>query len=287
MKRHPLEENRMKFSIANQDRTIFLIYLVLIALPTVTVIGLPLPVSDSTRSFHKTLNSVPQNGKVLWLTEIAFALYTEIGGGEIAIYKELFKLMREKNVRVVFASTAAAEDVQVSRMIMTNYMTDQDRAGLKYGVNWVELGWLPGWESSVRGLVEDLHKVAKADFFGTPIEQIPMLKDIRSGKDFDLLGTGGYYVDEYARQWQGLGKTVLVNLSATNVALAKPWFEKGLLAGYLNGARGSAEFEAITGHKGAATKAMDSQSLAHLYAILLLVVPSLYHFAKGKGGSAK
>lgn len=268
----------IKLSLLDQDRLIFLIYIILIALPFIYVVGLPLPISDLTKTFYNTIESVPEGGVILWVTDIGFALWTEIGSGEIAIYKHLFTLARTKNVKLIFASTYGPDGAYLTDMIIKKYIIPEGFAeGLTYGENWVQLGWLPGWEASLAALVRDIHKAAPTDYFGTPLGQLPMMKNIRSVDDLDLLGWSGYYVDEYARQWTGWGKPVIVNLSATTVAMAKPWFVKGLITAYLNGQRGNAEYEALTGYKGFATSAMDAQSLAHLYAIILLLIPNIHY----------
>jgi hypothetical protein len=269
-----------KISPLNQDRIIFAFYIALIAIPFVVTLGLPLPVSSLSRTFYNTIEEIPEGGVVLWVTDISFPLWVEIGSGEIAIFKHLFKLAQERKIKLIFATTYSADGAVLSDMIIRDHIIPGGFAkGLKYGEDWVQLGWLPGWETSLAALVRDIHKVARADYFGTPIEQIPMMKNIKSVKDLSLLGWSGYYVDEYARQWTGFGKPIIVNLSATTVAMAKPWFEKGLLTTYLNGQRGCAEYEALTGFKGFATSAMDAQSMAHLFAIILLIVPNIFYLS--------
>ena len=267
-----------KMSPINQDRAIFVIYLVLIAAPFISAVGLPLRVSSLTRSFRDTIESVPDGGVVLWVTDCGFSTWIEIGSGDVAVYKRLFQLAKERGIKIVFATTYGADGAVLSdRSIREDIIKGGLAEGLKYGENWVQLGWLPGWESSLAALVRDIHEVAPTDYQGTPIGQLPMMENIRSVEDLDLLGWSGYYVDEYARQWTGFGKPTIVNLSATTVAMAKPWFEKGLITAYLNGQRGCAEYETLTGFRGFATSAMDAQSLAHLLAIFLLIIPNLYY----------
>jgi len=270
-----------KLSPLNQDRLIFIVYILLIALPSLLVVGLPLPVTSLAKSFHSTIEGVRDRGVVLWVTDQTFGTWVELGSGEIAIYKHLFSLAQRRGIRLVFATTYNADGAVLSASIVQDHIIPGGFAkGLKYGENWVQLGWLPGWEASLRGLVTDIHKVARADYFGTPIEKIPMMKDITSVKDIDLLGHSGYYIDEYGRQWGGLGKPWVVSISATTVAMAKPWFEKGIVTTYLNGQRGCAEYEALTGYRGLATSAMDAQSLGHLLAIAILIVPNALYLAR-------
>jgi len=272
---------KTSISRLTQDRLIHVIYILLIAIPFLMPLGLPLKVTPLAQNFYKTIEAIPDGGAVLWVNDQGFATWVELGSGEIALYKHLFSLAQKRGLRLVFATTSSADGtVLTDRTIREEIIPGGFTKGLKYGENWVQLGWLPGWETSLRGLVTDVRAIARTDYFGTPIDQIPMMKNINSVKDLSLLGNSGYYVDEYGRQWTGLGKPWIDLLSATTVAMAKPWIEKGLLTAYLNGQRGCAEYEAITGYRGFATAAMDAQSLAHVLGILILLVPSTLYLVK-------
>lgn len=272
----------LHISLLNQDRLIFLGYIVLITIPFVFPVGLPIPITESTRTFHATIEAVPERGVVVWVTDHVFAYWPEIAAGEAAIYKHLFSLAQRKGIRLVFASTMAADGQVLSTNIIAQQIIPGGfTKGLKYGENWVQLGYLPGWETSLRGLVTDIHQIAPADQFGTPINQILMMKDIRSVKDISLLGGGSGFVDQYARQWTGFGKPVIVNLISGTVSLARPWVEKGLITALLNGQRGDAEYELLTGFKGASLGAMDAQSFGHIFVIVItLLCNALYYAAR-------
>jgi len=278
----------MNISMENQDRIIFLIYLVLIAVPFIAPVGLPLPISSESREFDNQFDQVPEGGSILWCSDIAFSLWTEIGSGEIAIYKRLFTLAQEKDIKLVFISTGAEAFTLSDRTIQNDIKPKGFADGLTYGEDFVQLGWIPGWESAMAATAVDIHNAFQNDWYGTPMDQLPIMDDLVALNDFDLVGWGGYYVDEYARQWTGYNVPLIVNLSATTVSMAKPWFEQGLVNAYLNGQRGCAEFEVLTGYKGFATSAIDAQSIVHLYGVVILIVANVYYWWRrisGNGGN--
>jgi hypothetical protein len=279
----------MKTSPLDQDRIIQLFLLILIAIPYITTVGIPVPISPETIAFHNSILAVPDNGVILWLTDQNFALYeSELKGGEIAVLKQFFNLIKDRNVKLILTTTYA-EGTQIQQLILDTILEPQGYLDdVTYGEDYVILGWLPGQEASMRSLVEDTHSAAPTDHFGTPIEEIPMMDSIRSGEDFDLFGWSGYYVDAYMRQWSDYIEqydTPAISL-LTSVALgfAKPWFAKGFVTGYLAGPKQSAEFEQLTGLPGPAMAGMDAQYLATLAAIVVIIVPNIFYWSRRISG---
>lgn len=279
----------IKISPLDQDRLLQVLFLVLIALPYITVVGIPVPISPETVSFRDSISSVPDNGVILWLTEQSFTLYeSELKGGEIAVMKEFFTLAKERNVKLVLTTTEAT-GTQIQRLILDTILEPQGYLdGLTYGEDYVLLGWLPGVEAAMRALVVDTHAAAPTDYLGTPIEDIPMMQDISSGEDFDLFGWSGYYVDAYMRQWSDyIEKYDIPAISIlTSVALgfAKPWFAEGFVTGYLCGPKQCAEFEQLTGLPGPAMAGMDAQYLATIAAIITLIIPNVIYWSRRASG---
>ena len=63
----------------------------------------------------------------------------------------------------------------------------EKRFGLTYGEDYVMLGFRPGNEAVVKGIVSDLRKLYTIDAKGTKIEDIPMMEGINRFEDFDFL----------------------------------------------------------------------------------------------------
>lgn len=272
-----------KISAINQDRVILLIFLVLIAFPFLVDFEIPLEINSGTIAFYDTLLSIPEGGSVLWCGDVGFILSNEIGSGEIAIYKTLFTLVKEKNVKLVLMSTSnegiAIQERYLETEIKPNGFTD----GLTYGEDWVFLGFLPGGEAAMAAIATDIKGALYTDWYGNLISELPIMDDLHTLDDFDLVGWGGYYIDEYGRQWTGYNTTLITNISTWGVGAAMPWFAEGLIGGFLNGGRGCAEFETLSGYVGFASKSMNAQSLNHLYAILLLIIVNIYYLTKVGG----
>jgi len=113
------------------------------------------------------------------------------------------------------------------------------------------------------------------DAYGTPISQIPMMKDLTTA-DIDIFGFScGVSADPWMRQWGPLHKPILMSGGSSLIAQAMPYYQAEVLTAYLNGARGLAELEQIYGKFTIATALMDATNLASLYGICLILYSNI------------
>lgn len=272
----------MKISMFSQNRIIFLVYLILIASPYIIPLAFPIHISENSLAFNKIIQSVPAGSAVFWDTDGNFQMWPDFGGGEIAVYKVLFTLAKEKNVRLVFAQFGSVEASTIAQNTIDDLTNQGYTKGLTYGVNYVNFGYLPGGEAMMAAFAADIHKTCKTDVRGTLVDQIPMMSKITDLKSFYFVGWGGFGFEPQVRQWSSYGIPLLTNQTSTLLANIVSWYQKGLIAGYLGGQNGSAEFEFLTGYFGIGTSASSGQLFAHIYAIVLLVIPNIYFIYKGR-----
>ncbi|UCG42438.1 MAG: hypothetical protein JSU73_11280 [candidate division WOR-3 bacterium] len=152
-----------------------------------------------------------------------------------------------------------------------------------YGEDYVFLGWKPGFAAVVLGMGQSIPATFPTDHYGTPIESLPLMSGIRnfeqvpytisfSAGDPGALTLWIPYVQARFNQLLGAGMT------AVSAADAFPYLQSGQLTGMLGGMKGAAEYEHMIKQAGytdaatPATQAMDSQSMAHLAIILLIVL---------------
>jgi hypothetical protein len=264
-------------SMVNQDRIIFLLIFVTVAVPMIAPLGLPIPVSPTTAKFFDTVEDIPEGSTVLWCTGIGLSIWYNTGPGEIAALKHIIGLVRERSVKlIVFAQSA--EGATIVRRILTEYL---DLGGLTYGEDYVDLGWIPGGEAALAGVVADFQSTVETDHAGTPASEIPMLIEISGGDDFDVLGfSSGGMIDAWMRQWAPLKKPILLNIIAISVPLCMPYIDKGMVTAYLNGQRGGAEYEKLLMQPGMGTSFIDAQSMIHLYIVAMIAVVSIWSLGR-------
>jgi hypothetical protein len=257
----------------NQDRTIFVLYLILIAYPMLNPIGLPIPIGEPTIESYEILENVPEGGVIVIVSDEGFPSWAELGPGEIAIYRHAFKKVREDDCKIVLL-TAYVVDGQI---LAERCLSNVDLTGLEYGKHWVQLGYIPGYEAVLSAMMDDLKGIAPVDQFGTPTKDIPMLEDINSIDDYDYLYACTYTaMDVYIRQWGekalARGVPIIINMLSGTVPLAMPYYRAGTMTSYLNSVTAGSGYEKLIGRPGMGAALMDAQSTAHLLGIAVIIV---------------
>ena len=275
------EKKGSTISVINQDRVIFLLIFITIAIPMIAPLGLPIPVGPTTAKYFSTVESIPEGSTVMWCTGIGLSIWYNTGPGEIATFKHIFELVRERHVKFIVFSESA-QGASIVRRILDEYI---DLSGLTYGEDYVDLGWIPGGEAALAGVVTDFQSTVETDHEGTPTGEILMLRDVKGADDFDVLGfSSGGMIDRFMRQWEPLKKPILLNMIAIGIPLCMPYIEKGMVTAYLNGQRGGAEYEKLLMQPGMGTSFIDAQSMIHLYIVAMILVVSFWSVSRRVNG---
>lgn len=267
------------------SRWFFLAFLLAVAIPIIRPIGLPLKISDNTKMAYNAVQSVPDGGIVVITPDYNYDNKGELSPMAEAYLRHLFT----KNVKVVSVSYYGA----AAPILMEEAMkaVGLEAYGKKYGVDFVNLGYLAGDETAVAAFGADVHALVQVDYYGTPISKLSIMENLRSAADIDLeisLSAGMNYPELYLRQWQTTFGTKVTGGSVGLIyAPLIPYISSGQLLGYLPSMRGAAEYELLSGRPASAIVGMDSQSLVHLVfiaAIVLCNIGVLGSYLKPKGG---
>ncbi len=268
----------LNLSLDAQDSIVYLLVILLSGVPILYPLGLPLKINDSTTQTYNYLNDMPEGSIILWNEGYMVSSY--VSGSEIAFYKVFFDMMREKGVKVVFISSCVDGPLG-GAMIEQMLKYGVDKTGTTYGVDYVNLGWLPGFEAVLAAIAQDIQSVTTADAYGTPISQLPLMQGLTTG-DIDLFGFScGVSVDPWMRQWGPLGKPIFMFGGEQMVAQAMNYIQSGTVTIYLNGGRGNAEFEKLTGYYTLQTSIMDATNLVSILGIVLIVLSNVMYRRRG------
>ena len=267
-------------------RWIFLIIGAVVLLPLIYPISLPIRATVTTKQVYDTIDNLTPNSKILLSCEYGPSTKPEIHPMVTSLLRHLFR--NNHKVYVVclwpdgqFLAEEALEEVAEKEL------------GLKYGEDYVLLGFRPGNEAVVKGIVSDLRKLYTIDAKGTKVTEIPMMAGINKFEDFDFLfsGSAGYPGSIEWVQFASDPTGVPMSTGTTSIQVNEvmPYVQAGQVQGILAGMPGAAEYEQLVGVKGIATKAMDAQSVAHLVIVFFIVLGNVGYFIergrkkKGKG----
>lgn len=251
-------------------RVLYWLLILLIVVPTLAPLGLPIPISEMTRKFHTALQAVPNGGVVLLDCSFSVGSLPEIGpGGEV-----MGKYFANKPVKVIIWSVTNAE----GPMLAEKYVVPSfQKAGKKYGTDYVNLGYIPGEDITLAKLAADIGYIKK-DYHGTDTTQLPLLKDVKTAKDVALAivieagGEGSYYVGQWYTPYKAPVATICTGVL---VPIRIHFFQAGQMAGMAPGSRGIAELELLTGFRGTAVATQDVLSVTHLYVLLAVIAGNI------------
>jgi len=280
----------MKFmeSLLRIDRRIIYIVMgILVMLPLIRPLGLGVTSGPRATRLFDSVDSIPAGKTLLIAVDFDPASMPELYPMLTAVMRHAFA----KNVKVLLCGLwvpGAGLAVQAATEIPPEY-------GKKYGEDVVYLGWKAGVDAVILGMGENIKNVFPNDYNGKPLESLPMMRDVQRLRDIPMIvaisaGDPGY------RDWllyaqSRYGIKVGAGVTAVSAADAYPYLQSGQLTGLLAGMKGAAEYEVLVQKKGyskaymPAVAAMDSQSLAHVVIMILVIIGNIAYFATRKRGA--
>ena len=256
-------------------RWIFLIIAAVVIVPLIIPVGLPIRPTDTTKNVYDSIEKLPVGSKVLLSVEYSPSTRPENHPMTISILRHLFK-----NDHKVFI-TCLWPDGQFMAQDAINQVAKQE-FNKTYGIDYVFLGFRPGNEAVVKGIVSNLRKLYTVDVYQKKIDEIPLMNGINNFKDFDFLFSssagfpGTIEWVQYASDPTGI--PMASGVTSIQVNEVMPYVQAGQMVGVLAGMPGAAEYEALINQKGTATSGMDAQSVAHLVIVLFIILGNVSFF---------
>ena len=256
-------------------RWIFLIIAAVVIVPLIIPVGLPIRPTDTTKNVYDSIEKLPVGSKVLLSVEYSPSTRPENHPMTSSILRHLFK-----NDHKVFI-TCIWPDGQFMAQDAINQVAKKE-FNKTYGIDYVFLGFRPGNEAVVKGIVSNLRKLYTVDVYQKKIDEIPLMKGINNFKDFDFLFSssagfpGTIEWVQYASDPTGI--PMASGVTSIQVNEVMPYVQAGQMVGVLAGMPGAAEYEALINQKGSATSGMDAQSVAHLVIVLFIILGNVSFF---------
>ena len=160
--------------LAKVDRRwIFLTIGLVVLIPLLYPLALPIRPGKDSQQVYDFVEALDDSSKVLLSCEYGPSTKPEIHPMVTSLLHHLFSLNKGHKVYVVclwpdgqFMAEEALDEVAVERF------------GLTYGEDFVMLGFRPGAEAVVKGIVSDLRKLYTIDAKGTKIEKNKIRSDL-------------------------------------------------------------------------------------------------------------
>lgn len=260
-------------------RWIFLVLAVVVFIPILTPIGMPIRATVTTKIVYDAIEKLPPNSKVLVSVEYSPSTKPENHPMTISILRHLFR-----NDHKVFVTCLWPDGQFMAQDALKQVAVEE--FGKVYGEDYVFLGFRPGNEAVVKGIVSNIRKLYTVDVYQTKVDEIPLMKDVNKFSDFAFLFTssagfpGTIEWVQYAADPTGVPMSSGVTSIQVNEVM--PYVQSGQMQGVLAGMPGAAEYEDLINQKGFATSGMDAQSIAHLVIVLFIILGNAAFFIERK-----
>ena len=255
-------------------RWIFLMIALVVLIPLLYPISLPIRATATTQQVYDAVEKLPHGSKVLLSCEYSPSTKPEIHPMVVSFLRHCFR-----NKHKIYITCLWPDGQFMAEEALEEVANEYD---LAYGEDYVLLGFRPGNEAVVKGIVSDLRKLYTIDSKGTKVTEIPMMEGINQFEDFDFLFSGSAgspgSIDwvQYAADPTGIPMST--GTTSIQVNEVMPYVQSGQVQGILAGMPGAAEYEALIGVKGIGTSGMDAQSVAHLVIVLFIVLGNIGFF---------
>jgi hypothetical protein len=258
-------------------RWIYLAIGIVTFVPILFPIGLPVYVTNEVEAVFNRVDALPAGSIIMLPMEYDPATMAELQPMAYAILRHCYS----KNLRVI-TTALQIDGVTIIRNDMTKIAAEFDK---KYGVDYVFLGYKPYPGIVILNMGEDFRKPFPRDYYGTPLDSLPMMKGVRNYSNcamiIDINATSGvdYWINYAHTRYQA---ELAIGVTAVMATDYYAFLSSKQIFGLIGGLKGAAEYEKLIKHPDLATKAMDVQSIAHSAIVLFIIIGNVAYFASRK-----
>lgn len=279
--------------MAIDRRVIFLAVIISVSLPLFLNISQKIYVSPEVRDLYAALEKLPPGSKVLLPFDYDPPSAPELQPMAISVIT--YCLQHDLKMIIMGLWPQGPQQANLALAAVAggppgDEFTYQGKT-FKYGVDWVNLGFQEGREFVIQRMGSSFAASFPRDYSGTPYSDLPLMRGVTNFDNVDFVFnlSAGY---PGTVEWVQLAADRFhASVGAANTAvqapLVYPYYRSGQLKGILGGMKGAAEFEALVGVIGKATKFMLSQTFAHAIVIIFILVGNIAFFAGGRPSRLK
>ena len=269
-------------------RWLFLLVFLGVATPIVLPIGLPVTTTGPTRSAYEFVDALPPGSVVLLSFDYGPSSAPENDPMDEVFLRQCFV----KKLPVFVCALYPLGGLTLANNSLARVTAEFP--GLRYGVDYVNLGYKDGAAAVMRNLDKDFAGPFPADTRGTPIAQIPIMKGIHSVRDVKVVYSvatgiiGEWWITQMHPQ---SGTPVMVGPTAVGAPKYYAYLNAGQMVGMVGGMKGAAEYEKLLAASHpqlaefyrstrgfTATKGMDAQTVIHFVIILFILIGNIAYF---------
>ena len=159
------------------------------------------------------------------------------------------------------------------------------KMGKERGVDYTFLGFKSEQSASIVGVGLSLQNTFQTDRYGNNTSELPLLDGVRKLADFSYLAV--VHDDATLDNWVIYGQQITgVRVGSLCTAVmapgSYPFLNAGQITGIVGGLKGGSEYEMLLGYRDDASEGMDSQSVIHIFLIVIMVLGNIAYLKTRK-----
>jgi hypothetical protein len=265
-----IEKSGLVERILRIRRLLYLITIILAAVPILVPLPPLVAVTPQTKRVFGYIEGLPSGSIVALVIGVDVGMWPDMEPATVAVVQHIVR----RPLKLVAVSFWPDGPILTERAFAAVNLGDD-----VYGIDYVNLGYLPGKETAMAAFAADIRAVIKSDFYGTPIGDILIMEEINSITDFDVV----VYVIQadpspLMRQWYAPYGIPIIGLTTTFARpYCMPYLIGGQMIGLVSGLRGGAEYEVLMGIKRWGSKSTTAMSVIYLFTVILVMVGNILY----------
>lgn len=269
-------------------RYIFVLVAIGTALPILFPIGFKVSVTPAVQSLYDKIESLAPDDVVLVSFDYGPSTAPENDPMADAVLRHCFSHKVKVIVLVLFPIGGITMADQSLARVLHEY------PDVKYGIDYVHLGYKSGGQATMKQLGEDIHNVFPVDRYGKPLGEIPLMQRVHAYRDMKLVVS--FATGIIGEWWANLinaqfGIPVACGCTAVSAPKYYAFLQSGQMIGLIGGLKGASEYEKLLtrGYPAmeavydrpalyTAMKGMDAQTIDHSIILLFIILGNLAYF---------
>jgi hypothetical protein len=263
-------------------RIIYLLAWIAVFYPLILPMGLPIKIGLQSTKWYNYLNTVPDGSVVLFSPNFSSGSLSELLPMTVATMNHLWS----KNVKVIVVGFWVDTAILFT---LAKTLANPLSYGKTYGVDWIELGYVPNGENGMNTLGKDIWGTCSVDYVNNrPTSSYAIMQDVKVATDIDLVisiesGTPG--VDAWMRQWETVYKIkFLLGCVGVSIGGYQVYVNSGQVQALMPGLSPSAEYELLIKKPGLGIASTDAITMSHLLVLALVVIGNAAFILSKLGG---
>ncbi len=252
-------------------RILYLILLVNIVVTLIWTVKTPPEVTPAVRSFYETIEALQPGDMVMVSSTWSAGTIAENQPQFEAVLRHLMR-KRLRFTIVSFTPPAREISLRLARRLTQEYNYVEGR-------DWAHFGYMPDIIIAIKGMGEDVARTIRQDVRRVPIQQLEVMKGIKSLKDYKLViditpsDTLGAWIS-----YRPSNLNIIYCPTSVMAAEAYTFLDSKQILGMITGAKGAHEYEHLLNMVGLGTRFVNAIQFSHVLIILFIFLGNLAMF---------